>query len=157
MTGAVVRRSPLVFRFLRAPSARRRRAIEAFVLLCLAVAMTRLPARVYLRWLGRTQSGPGTAQAPQREDDAADIGRIVERVAARMPVRVRCLQEAIAVRMMLVRRGFSPVVHLGLNRAAEADGEATRRLSAHAWVVVGDTVVTGGEVMDRYAYVARFA
>ena len=49
---------------------------------------------------------------------------------------------------MLRRRGIPSTLYLGMTRDPVA---------AHAWLRVGDTNVTGGRDVERYAVVASFA
>ena len=140
-----------VLRFLRAPLRKKGVALEAVLALGAARLVTLLPARYYL---GRPSAEPA---APGRgRGDPAEIGRVVAGVAAVVPIRSACLQQALALRWMLGRRGWRPVLHLGLNRnpAARADPKAGQ--AAHAWLTLDETVVLGGHDLDRYAALGRF-
>lgn len=153
----------------RAPPARRRLALEAVLALLHARAVTLLPPRLYARHLGAALAG-GPQDLPRdlpegAERQAREIGRMVERVAAALPLlRLVCLQQAIAARRMLARRGIPSVLHLGMVRDPEARAAARagpRRGpgagdAAHAWLRCGAVAVTGGEDVARYAVVGRF-
>lgn len=138
--------------FLRAPAARRRLAIEAVGELIRARIDTALPAAHYTRRLGRL----GTRAMPAGPGDealAAEIGSIVAAAARAMPFRARCLQQALAVRRMLSRRGVPATVYLGVARSGTADAIG----AAHAWVEAGGRVVSGDTDLDRFAVVGVFA
>jgi hypothetical protein len=81
---------------------------------------------------------------PKSHDVAWGIGA----AARRVPWRSKCLEQAIAAKMMLRRRGVHSTLYLGVTR--EPTG-------AHAWVRVGGWNVTGGQDVSRYAVVASFA
>lgn len=78
---------------------------------------------------------------------ARRVGGIVERLAEALPWHPMCLEQAIAVRAMLRRRGIDATLHLGIAR--------WEPLAAHAWVTVDGAIVQGGSVRSLTT-VARF-
>ncbi|MEM9138611.1 MAG: lasso peptide biosynthesis B2 protein [Pseudomonadota bacterium] len=141
--------------FLRASNTKRLLAIEALTWLIYARVVTLLPAKIYTRNLGDT-AGSDQAPGPEAVEKARVIGAVVARVARLMPFRAVCLQQVIAVRRMLRRRGIPAIVNLGLSRGAEAvpDGDGGRQ--AHAWVVSGSTIVNGDHELEKFTIVGRF-
>lgn len=137
--------------FARAPWRRRALALEAVWELLRARIDTARPATHYTRHLGDLK-GKAVAPDPDQVARAAEIGHMVARVAPWMPVRAVCLQQALAVRRMLRRRGLPAVVHLGLARAPR-DGQR----EAHAWVKAGSTVISGDVDLDRFVVVGEFS
>jgi len=150
--------------FLRAPGRRRILAIEAVSELVRARLMTLLPARIYARDFGRMSESPITSDPPARDVTAdpaqiqlaVEIGRVVETVARAMPFRAVCLQQSLASRRMLRRRGVPAVVCLAVNRDAAERAAPERGTAAHAWIEVGSHAIGGGENLGDYAVVARF-
>lgn len=64
----------------------------------------------------------------------------IPRVAARVPWRADCLVQALAAQRWLERRGIGSALSIGVsNNAAEG-------FLAHAWLKVGDELVTGGDI-----------
>jgi hypothetical protein len=123
------------------------RLAEALVYLAVArAAVLALPFRVLARRLGvQCAETPATAVA-----DPA-LRRVAAAIAAgarRAPWRAGCLEQAIAAKAMLRRRGVESTLYLGLARGPVA---------AHAWLRVGSLNVTGGQDVSRYAVVASFA
>lgn len=152
--------APSLGAFLRAPAGHRALALEAAGELARARLMTLLPARVYTSEFG-VIAQPGAAPpcgdpAPGEPECATEIGRMVEKVARAMPFRALCLQQAIAVRRMLRRRGVRAMVMLGVSRNAADRAEPRKGAAAHAWVTVGGRVVNGDADLERYTVVARF-
>jgi len=142
--------------FLRAPGRRQALALEAVGELARARLITLLPARIYTRDFGTMNGASGAAAVDACPAAAAEIGRMVEAVARAMPFRALCLQQAVAARRMLRRRGLRATVCLGVKRNA-ADGDtAGQGSAAHAWVEVGSQVVNGDGDLGDYAVVARF-
>lgn len=153
--------------FLRAPAGKRRLALEALAELARARLVTLMPARVYTADLGVLAAVPAAAPLEEAEAEdagdraadcerAAEIGRVVAGVAGAVPFRALCLQQAIAVRRMLRRRGMPATVHLGFSRGLRQAVEGRADLAAHAWVTVGRRVVNGDANLDDYTVVARF-
>lgn len=146
--------------FLRAPGRRQALALEAAGELVRARLITLLPARIYTRDFGTMSAASGAEAVAGCPEAAAEtgceIGRMVETVARAMPFRALCLQQAVAARRMLRRRGVRATVCLGVKRNAAARDPAGQGGSAHAWVEVGSQVVNGDGNLGDYAVVARF-
>lgn len=139
----------------------RRRGLMIEAALCLAVARLWLlvfPFRKVARHLGKF-AGPTGALAPAgRQERSADaalthaIGQAVGRMARNVPFRAVCLQQAVAGKMMLRRRGIESALHFGV-AIARAPGD---KMEAHAWLDAGSTRVTGYPVEPRFVEVACF-
>ena len=153
--------------FLRAPAGKRRLALAALAALARARLVTLMPARVYTADLGVLAAAPAAAPLEEAEAEdagdraadcerAAEIGRVVAGVAGAVPFRALCLQQAIAVRRMLRRRGLKATVLLGISRRAPDAAAARAGTVAHAWVTVGARVINGDTDLADYTVVARF-
>ncbi len=113
-----------------------RRALLVEVLMALAIARLALllfPFRHVAHHLGAlappgedvsTETEPGDARL------AREIGWAVGRMAAHVPFKAVCLQQAIAAKLMLRRRGIRSALHFGIANG-EGSGESLR---AHAWL-----------------------
>ena len=143
--------------FLRAPAARKLLALEAAWELLRARILTLRPATVYSPALGRLVEIDPPVGPLSDGSEAEEIGHVVEIVGRCMPFRALCLQQAIAVRRMLDRRGIPAMVYLGIARDRADRAQAELGRAAHAWVTVGSRVISGEGVLEKYAIVARFA
>jgi len=85
-------------------------------------------------------------------DLAREIGWAVSRTARHVPFKAVCLQQAVAARLMLQRRGVRSILSLGV--AAPEWGEVP--LLAHAWLDAEGVKVTGYPVPPNFAKVACF-
>jgi len=73
-------------------------------------------------------------------------------VSRRAPWRCLCLEQAVAAKMMLRRRGIVSTLYFGVARDPERIS-----VKAHAWVRCGSYYVTGGEGRGGFAVVSTFA
>ena len=139
--------------FLRAPLGGKLLVVEAAWQLVRARIDTARPASHYTPLLGREgheAASPGEGQ----EALAERIGAVVARTALWMPFRSECLQQVLALRRMLDRRGVPATVCLGVE-TGEPDPAKGRR--AHAWVRTGNRIVNGNLELDRYAVVGEYS
>lgn len=106
-------------------------AAEALAVLAACCLLLRIrPYRALARRLPM-----GDRPAPHAVSRA--VAAAVRRAAALLGPDL-CLREAMAGRIMLARRGYASTIRLGVRQAADGG------LRAHAWLVSGDYVVTGG-------------
>jgi hypothetical protein len=72
----------------------------------------------------------------------------VETAGRRMPRAATCLTLALTAQVLLLRRGYPAVLHIGV------DNGGTEGFIAHAWVESGGSVVIGDYELDRYTPLA---
>src|SRR5690349_4032960 len=128
-------------------------AIEAAGWLGIARLMVvAIPFRTLSRILTRTvPDDPGTALA--RAGAARRVGWAVNAVGRRAPWRCKCLERAIAAKLMLRLRGHGSTLFLGVARP-----EPGAPVQAHAWLRCDALAVVGEEgAPPTYSVVARFA
>ena len=133
----------LLASWLRLPSAQRVLALEAAAWLTLArVLVWHAPMRYWRRHVeaaGRGSDGAG------RQPLGRTVGRMVRRVARRLPFKASCLPQAMAAQWMLRRRGVSSRLWIGARRAAPG-----QPLDYHAWLTVDGESVIGGRSAGAY-------
>lgn len=133
----------------------RRRGLMAEAAVCLAVARGVLlvfPFRHVARRLGRLTSPGAAAAAGGDQELAKAVGWAVRRTATYVPFKAVCLQQAIAARMMLRRRGVESALHFGVAR-----GESPASpLRAHAWLDTAGAKITGYPVRAGFVEIACF-
>lgn len=74
----------------------------------------------------------------------------IARASVRSPWRTKCFEQALAARMMLMRRGIAATIYFGVLKKPD------NKMEAHAWLKCRDIVVTGWKKMDSYTVVAQF-
>jgi hypothetical protein len=132
--------------FLDMQGADRRLVCEAILMLAFArLIVLTVPFRFVALWLSR---------APQtHSSDKALLFRVRKAVtlaARNVPWSAACLPQAMVAKAMLVRRGCGSSFHLGANFDAQG------KLIAHAWLVVGGTIVVGAAGISSVTPLARF-
>jgi hypothetical protein len=118
---SAVRNPRLVLRAWRLSPAERLLALEASAWLTLACGAVRVLPR---RWFGRLLQRAPTVRGRHELNDLALS--MIERVARVHPLRPLCLEQAIAGRWMLARRGQASTLVIG----------ASLPFAAHAWLEV---------------------
>jgi hypothetical protein len=100
-----------------------------------------IPSPRLLRWVQRRVDA---APAPATSDPLVTrIGWAVRAASRRVP-GASCLTQALAVQLLLARRGMSSELKLGV---AIDDEEG---FQAHAWVLVEGRALVGGTGVERY-------
>ncbi len=139
-------------RFLRANGPDQRLTVEAFATLCWARFVIRvLPFRWVAPHLGRPMAESPVVVGATDRQQARRIHWVVQAIARHAPLKFVCLPQAIAAKWMLRRRRVPSTLYLGLKREGESD------LTAHAWLRVGDLIVTGRHESASHTAVASFA
>ncbi len=131
----------------------KRAILRAEIVLGLAVARALIkfvPFRRWRRTLGTISADDQPdrpALSDQQAKQAADIGRMIKRLASKQSFEAVCFPQAITGRWVLKRRGIPSDIVIGSRRDAE------KGIAFHAWLKVGDDVVTG---QDEYAQFQSF-
>jgi len=127
-----------VRRFCRLSGFDRRLVLEAAVVLgVIRLALCAMSLRTTRRFLGRLVRASDMWQKGDHQALPEPIVRAVKRAREYIP-GATCLVQALAVEMLLERRGCPARVHIGMARTKE-------QFAAHAWVESqGKTVLGGG-------------
>ena len=113
----------------------------------LALARIRLGS-AQVRDLAPEAAAESEAASPAGMKLAELLAYVVPRVARRMPWRSDCLVQALAARHWLGAQGVTSRLHIGSRSSAEKGFEA------HAWLTVGELVVTGWDIENFAQFVA---
>ena len=119
---------------------------EALFLVAFAsLAVRALPFHVVIRLAGGSKRRFPKGSAPGAEQFVWAVAAIARRV----PWKAACIQQGLALYLMLRHRGLQAVIHYGIEPRNE-------RLSAHVWVTVGSEVVLGARGRSGHKRVASF-
>lgn len=126
------------------------RGIEAALVLHLSwVLVFTVPLRITRRLFGAVEApNIGVGSAPASEDKTVEraigVARRLRRVANLLPWHSTCLVRAIAGQMLLTRRGIGGgVIRFGVRKQ-------NGKLEAHAWLLLDNIALLGGEVAEDY-------
>ena len=140
-----------VRKFAQLPAKRRLLLLEACLYLIAARLHTAaLPFRAIAPALGTAMADSEPALRPAQQATASDIARTIDQAARHLPLKLLCLQQAIAAKRMLARRRIPGTLYLGTQR--DPDGQ----LQAHAWLRSGAIRVTGGNGRE-HTILSRFS
>jgi len=139
-------------RFMRCSKPDRRLLIEALALLCCARLLIRVvPFRWIAPHLGRPMAESPADVGDAQRQLALRVAWAVQAVARSVPLGFVCMPQAVAAKWMLRRRRLPSTLYLGLQRQKECG------TTAHAWLRVGDMILTGRRESSIHTVVATFA
>jgi len=95
-----------------------------------------------------------TATVTNIENDNAIFTRIslaISRGSYYSPWRAKCLEQALAAKMMLKRRGYSNTIYFGIHKS-----ETSQKIKAHAWLETNGVIITGGNNLEQYTVISSF-
>jgi Transglutaminase-like superfamily len=138
-------------KFLRRSWAERVMLLEALAWLCWArLLLVAVPFRRIAPHLGRQMA---ESPATLAEAERAVVSRVswsVLAVSRHSELGFVCLPQAMAAKWMLRRRGLPSTLYLGLRHDEKAS------LTAHAWLRVGDRILTGQAEARGHQVIASF-
>lgn len=139
-------------KFFRHDWAGRALLLEALAWLCWAKLLLRVvPFRRLAPRLGKPMTeSTATLTEPERLL-AARVSWAVQSAAANVPLGFVCLPQAMAAKWMLRRRHLATTLYLGVARPDEG------KLTAHAWLRAGDSILTGRAESRTHTTLASFA
>lgn len=149
-----------VWTFVRLDRRRKAILVEAALFVALFTVTLRLLPFRSLRWLfGRPRrpspGAPGRAVETLRRDRndrvLVDVRWALGVVRRLGDPRRGCLPRALAGRVMLRRRGYTPTLHIGIRR-----DDGAGKVAFHAWLTEQGTPVTGVRTDLSFATLAQF-
>ena len=143
-------------RLLSAPWRRKTLAAEAALCLLWARLDSLRPASHFLPKLGH-QGCDAALATEEQVRDAFEIGQMLSTVSSVVPFRAACLQQALAGRRMLKRRGIPATIHLGLSLSAQDDPDGAAERHALALSVAGDRVINGDGDLEQFAVLGSYS
>ena len=109
-----------------------------------------IPSKIQQRYWGRSGEESPEFETGENYAYARLVSKHVNRVANKTQWESKCLVRALTARKLLLRKGITCTLYLGVGK--DEDGN----MIAHAWLRCGEYYVTGGNGAD-YAMVAKFA
>lgn len=102
-------------------------------------SMVFLPFKYYRGLFGKLQNVAETNEySPEKSLEIKRIREIVISICRNTPWESKCLVEAITCKKMLQKIGVETTVYLGIRK-----DENGKEMKAHAWLKLGDHILTG--------------
>jgi hypothetical protein len=125
---------------------------EALTWLCWARWIVRMaPFRWIAPHLGRRMTESPMVVSAKERQLASRIQWAIQAVVRHAPIKFVCLPQALAAQWMLRRRRLAGTLYLGLL------WQEREKMQAHAWVRVGEHILTGREESFSHQAVAAFS
>ncbi len=138
-------------KFLRRDGPGRLLLCEALAWLCwVKLLLLLVPFRWLAPRLGKAMTESPPEISPAERALALRISWAVQSVAAHIPIGFVCPPQAMAAKWMLRRRRLASTLYLGVARPGES------KLTAHAWLRVGDKILTGRAESFTHSTIATF-
>jgi hypothetical protein len=113
-------------------------------------AVVMLPFRWVATVLGKQEPTIDAGDDTAVDLNVRRVGTMVRRASKNVPWTSKCLDQAIAAKLMLARRGLPTTVYFGVR--TDKNGE----LTAHAWLRSGSQFVTGGGNHHAFTIINTF-
>lgn len=131
-----------LLRFLRLPPAQRAFLMRTLGLVGLVrLGLWVLPFRV-MRAATENASAPRVSSDSKNVETVDEVAWAVVAASRYVPF-ASCLTQALASQVLLRRRGYPALLHIGVARTEQG------RVEAHAWIESDGRVVVGGENSPR--------
>jgi hypothetical protein len=122
--------------FMLAPAEDKRLFLQALIWsIKVRFCMVFLPFRYYRELLGKMQTEAVNTVTDMQP--TLQIKTIVSAVCRHTPWESKCLVEAVVCKKLLQKRGIETTLYLGILM------DGNKGLKAHAWLKLGDTILTG--------------
>ncbi len=134
-----------LLKFVRLPAAEQRLLLKAALLLgATRLGLWILPFHTLRHLLAKVMEPCAGLQQGPTQSSAKKVVWAVETASRYAPGARTCLTRALAVQVLLTRRGHPALLHIGVEKGAES------RLQAHAWIENQGEILIGGSELERY-------
>jgi hypothetical protein len=124
------------------------------LLLAYRLALVFVPLKRITRTMNHSSSPQSMpALTPDQQAKACEVGQLVAHAAVATPWSSRCLVQVLVVQRLLVASGIPGQFFLGVNRAGAGAADSL----AHAWLICGDTIVSGEPGSEQFSVVSSYA
>jgi hypothetical protein len=110
-----------------------------------------LPLRWFSHQLGAFRKESEDALQEGQEELIGKAQQALRRLKRRIPWKVKCFEEAIAVKKVLKKYGIESTLYLGVKKDEE------KKLKAHAWLKAGSRVIAGEKGHQAFTVVGFYS
>ena len=116
----------------------------------LFIARIKVSFRTSGKWMPGYTTRSTLPLSPEMQKEVMALARIINRLSAYTPWKSTCLVKVLAAHHMLLKRGITPTIHIGVNK------NLSKGIKAHAWLSVENKVLIGGEELGDFQEISRF-
>lgn len=124
-------------------------AIYALTAYCRICMLFVPPEKLQKHW-GKAGEESKPVETQANYQYCARVGKHVNHIANKTTWESKCLVKALTARKLLMRKGISCTLYLGVGK------DENQKMIAHAWLRSGECFVTGGNG-SGYSIVAKYA
>lgn len=139
--------------FLSLPAVKKTLIVQAVFLLPLCqLCVKYIHFKKLIKIFGLTPFGDVPKTSSTDQENAILIQWVINRTSTLpLPIRPRCLAQALTARILLQKKGATTVLSIGATIK-----DSSMAMAAHAWLYCGDIIVTGEEEMGEYTQIASY-
>ena len=142
----------LLIKYFNAPRLEKQLLRQTFFWLVVSFIWVRwLPLRWFSKNLGTFRRAMDDDLQEGQEQLIRKAQHALRRLKRRLPWKVKCFEEAIAVKKVLKRYGTDSTLYLGVKK------EGAESLKAHAWLKAGGRVVAGERGHKEFTVVGFYS
>ena len=137
--------------FFRLNSNNKKIFVEAYVLsVIISILVEIIPFKWLAGKLGRHMMETTFENNTETDKTARWTGALIYKAVSFIPWKIKCLTQAVTAKFILRKRGIASTLYLGVKKSE------SKKLEAHAWLRVGNEIVTGKEVHKEFTVVSYF-
>ncbi|MCE7992729.1 MAG: lasso peptide biosynthesis B2 protein [Roseivirga sp.] len=138
--------------FFRADWPFRRLLLEVLILLGVGrLSVLVFPFKKIAGWMGQVQEETLEELSEAHRQSLVRLASAILAVSKYTPWNSNCFAQALCAHWVLKRRGWSHTIYFGVKK------EEHKLMKAHAWLRMGNKIVTGRVGHKQYTVLSKFA
>lgn len=140
--------------FLKGSWLEQKLIVQAFIyMLVVRYLMLKVKFKKYQKYLGERGVETTNQYPTAKEEIIKTVRRIVLSTSKNTPWESKCMVQAVSCKWLLKKYGVESTIYFGI----KPDEENKGKLKAHAWLRVGEYIVTGREGHKAFKVVNFYA
>ncbi|MGD8781905.1 MAG: lasso peptide biosynthesis B2 protein [Ignavibacteria bacterium] len=120
-----------------------------FLSVAISLLINLLPFKWLAKRLGRHMNETSFTIDPRLEETALKTGILIQKTVRFIPWNIKCLTRAVVGKFILKQKKIRSTLYLGVKKD-------NAKMEAHAWLRVGNKIITGKEVANEFTIVSYF-
>lgn len=110
-----------------------------------------MPFSFYKKYLGTANSESKFIISKTERKIGVNISNAIYKLSYYMPFKVNCLVNAMTIKYILKKSNIESTLYLGIYK-----NKINNNLEAHAWLRLGNDIISGKEDMGNFKKVSNF-